>query len=186
MLTLFHDYTSPTSAVAVRRAQRLADEGLDITFEGFEAIGIDMVLPVTVDVLAEVERVGPLAAEEGVALARPAQLPPTTACHAVARVAAETGARQAAAWRSAAYGAFWRRGADLSSREVLLRLAEEAGLDASVALRALDDRTALVAVRQRTAQLRRNGVGGVPTILSQRTLIPGLLPEEDLRALAAL
>jgi hypothetical protein len=29
-------------------------------------------------------------------------------------------------------------------------------------------------------------VGGVPTILAQRTLVPGLLGDDDLRALAAL
>jgi len=46
-LTLFHDYTSPGSAVAVLRLQRLADEGLAVAFEGFEAIGLDTTLPVT-------------------------------------------------------------------------------------------------------------------------------------------
>ena len=33
---------------------------------------------------------------------------------------------------------------------------------------------------------RRNGIGGVPTIEYDRSLVPGLLPEPDLRELAAL
>lgn len=186
MLTLFHDYTSPASAVAVWRVQRLADEGLDVAFEGFEAIGIDMVLPVTVDVLAEVDRVAPLAAAEGMELRKPRTLPPTTACHAIERAAAEAGPQRAAAWRRVAYTTWWQRGADLSDREVLEALAEDAGVGASAVAGALDRPGALAAVRRRAAELRRNGVGGVPTILSQRTLVPGLLSDADLRALAAL
>jgi hypothetical protein len=38
-LVLFHDYTSAASAVAVARVQRLADEGLAVAFQGFEAVG---------------------------------------------------------------------------------------------------------------------------------------------------
>jgi hypothetical protein len=51
---------------------------------------------------------------------------------------------------------------------------------------ALDDRVALLAVHRRSAGDRRNGIGGVPTIEYDRSLVPGLLPEPDLRELAAL
>ena len=50
----------------------------------------------------------------------------------------------------------------------------------------LGDRVALLALRQRFAGHRRDGIGGVPTISFDRTLIPGLLDEADLRALADL
>jgi hypothetical protein len=48
------------------------------------------------------------------------------------------------------------------------------------------DRARIAAVRRRSAARRADGVGGVPTILTQRTLVPGLLDEADLRALAGL
>ena len=52
--------------------------------------------------------------------------------------------------------------------------------------RALGDRVALLEVRQRSVADRGDGIGGVPTIAYERTLVPGLLPESDLRALATL
>ncbi len=182
MITLFHDYTSPTAAVAVRRAERLAPDRVE--FEGFEAIGIDMVLPVTVDVLAELDSVAEAATAEGIVLRRPRQLPPTGWCHVLGAVAARED--RAPEWRRTVYAAFWRDGADIGDREVLARLADEVGLDTDRVASALDDRGALAAVRRHTTEFRRQGIGGVPTILSQRTLVPGLLPEADLRALAEL
>jgi predicted DsbA family dithiol-disulfide isomerase len=184
MLTLFHDYTSPGSAVAVRRAHRLAAEGLDIELEGYEAVGIDMVLPATVDVLAELDAVEGDAEAEGLRLRRPRDLPPTGWCHAVARVAEAAG--RGTAWRDAAYRAFWSDAEDLADPEVLRRLAGDVGLDGDRVAATLSNRASLAAVRRRTAQLRQEGIGGVPTILAQRTLVPGLLAEDDMRALAAL
>ena len=181
MLTLFHDFTSPASAVSVARLQRLAAEGIDVTFHGFEAIGIDLTVPVTSDVVAELGAVERDAAAEGLTLVPPAALPPTGLAHVVTGVAEAD--NRGAAWRTAVYRAFWREGADLADREVLVRIAAGAGVDIERARAALDDRTALAAVRRRTAELRGEGVGGVPTLLAHRTLIPGLLPESDLRAM---
>ena len=83
MLTLFHDYTSPASAVAVARLQRLADDGLPVEFEGFEAVGVDVTLPITLDVVAAVDALAETAAAEGLALRRPPGLPPTGLAHLV-------------------------------------------------------------------------------------------------------
>lgn len=184
VLTLFHDYTSPASWVAVRRLERLAGEGLPVSFAGFEAVGIDMVLPATLDVLSEWEAVAEAATDEGVVLRRPTRLPPTGLAHVVADVAATAPAEQA--WRERCYRAFWEEDADLSDADVLIRLAEEAGLDSGGVTASLGDRLALAEVRRRTTGHRREGVGGVPTLLAHRTLVPGLLDEDDLRALAAL
>jgi predicted DsbA family dithiol-disulfide isomerase len=184
MLTLFHDFTSPACALAVARLQRLADEGLPVEFSEFEAVGVDLALPPTLDVLAAVDGLAEQAAAEGIPLRRPRLLPPTALAHVVSTVADSAGL--AAAWRQAIYAAFWRDASDISDREVLTTLAAGAGLETVEVVAALGDRALLAAVRQRTAAHRRKGVGGVPTILTQRTLVPGLLPVSDLRALAAL
>lgn len=184
MLTLFHDYTSPSSAVAVARAQRLAAQGLPIETVGFEAVGVDLRLPVPEDTAAEVERVADEARAEGVRLQPPPWLAPTALAHVVADVAADQGRLHA--WDAAVYRAVWTHGAAIDEPSLLAELAETVGLDRDEVAQALDDRVRLAAVRRRAGEHRREGVGGVPTLLSQRTLVPGLLPEEDLRALAAL
>lgn len=184
MLTLFHDFTSPGSAIAVARLQRLADDGLPVGFEGFEAIGVDVAVPVTLDVLAQIDALAKAAVAEGVTLRRPAALPPTGPAHVVGLLAESLG--MGASWRQTCYDAFWGASADLADRGVLTRLATEAGLDADAAAAVIADRSRLAAFRRRSAGHRRDGVGGVPTILAQRTLVPGLLDEADLRALADL
>lgn len=184
MLTLFHDYTSPGSALAVARAQRLADEGLPVEFEGFESIGVDSALPVTVDVDAALADLAGAAAAEGMVLRRPPSLPPTAAAHLVGERAEAEGLGRS--WRQVCYRAFWQDGADLADRDVLIGLAGTAGLDAGRVGRVLEQPGALATLRRRMGVRRRQGVGGVPTILAQRTLVPGLLADDDLRALAAL
>ncbi|MGI8576109.1 MAG: DsbA family oxidoreductase [Egibacteraceae bacterium] len=184
MLTLFHDFTSPASWVAVRRLERLAADGLPVEFVGFEAIGIDMVLPATLDVLAEWEAVRDAAATEGIEMQRPTRLPPTGLAHVVAELADTE--RDASSWRERCYRAYWEDDADLADAEVLVGLAEDAGWDPEHVRAVLDDRLALAEVRRRTTGHRREGVGGVPTLLAHRTLVPGLLDEQDLRALASL
>jgi len=184
VLTLFHDYTSPASAVAVLRLQRLADQGLAVAFEGFEAIGLDTTVPVTLDTVAGVRDLAAAAAAEGLELRRPPALPPTARAHLVGNVAEDAGL--GGSWRSTCYRSFWTEGSEIGDPAVLLGLAEGAGLDRDIVQAALNDRRLLAAVRRLTGAHRRNGVGGVPVILAARTLVPGLLPEAELRALAAL
>lgn len=183
MLTLFHDYTSPASAIAVARLQRLADEGVGVEFVGFEALGVDMPLPPSLDVLAALDDLAAEAAAERVILNRPRLLPPTARAHAVGTLA-ETH-NLGASWRQACYAAFWTDGADIDDAATLVGLAQGAGLPAEQVENAVSDAAFVASVRRAVGRHRRNGVGGVPTILAQRTLIPGLLPEDQLRELAA-
>jgi hypothetical protein len=106
MMILFHDYTSPASAVAVARVQRVIDEGMSARIVGTEAVGVDATLPVTVDLLAELDRVADAAAGEGIELGRPALVPPTVSAHLIEDVAREHGLD--AVWRRRCYRAYWR------------------------------------------------------------------------------
>lgn len=184
MLTLFHDYTSPYSAVAVWRLQRLAGEGVPVAFVGFEAIGVDAYLPVTVDLTAGLHDLADVAKAEGLTLQRPANLPPTALAHVVGELADERGLGRA--WRRTCYQAYWQEGADLADTGVLTERASAVGLDAHEVASWLHDRGRVVAFRRGLARHRQEGVGGVPTILAHRTLVPGLLGDDDLRALADL
>lgn len=183
-LVLFHDYTSPGSALAVLRLQRLADEGLPVAFEGFEALGVDVTLPVSLEVLAALGELSDAAAAEGLVLRRPDGLPPTALAHVAGAVAEQAGL--GASWRETCYRGFWSDGVDIGQRDALLALAAVAGLEADAVAHALEDRPFVASIRRRMGEHRRNGVGGVPTILASRTLVPGLLPEDQLRTLAAL
>ena len=182
MLTLFHDYTSPASAVAVLRARRLHAEGLPIELQGHDAIGVDLALPVTVDVLAVIDALREEGLREGIALRRPATLPPTIAAHllvdllpAALRGPVATGL----------YHAYWEDGADLADRATLLAVASAAGAEVDDVTVALGDRARHATLRRRMAGVRRQGVGGVPVILASRTLVPGLLDDDTLHTLAA-
>jgi predicted DsbA family dithiol-disulfide isomerase len=155
-----------------------------VRFVGLEAIGVDLALPVTVDVKAALGELAEAAAAEGTVLHEPPALPPTGWAHVVEDLAEFRGL--GAAWRGACYRAFWERGVDLSSAGVLVGIAAVAGLPVAEVEAALSERVRLTSVRRRSGALRGEGIGGVPTILAQRTLVPGLLAEADLRALAEL
>lgn len=87
VLTLTHDVTSPASALAVARFDRLAGQGLPVVYRGVDVLGIDATLPVTLDVLAELDRVADRAAALGVTLHRPSRRPSTARVHLVAELA---------------------------------------------------------------------------------------------------
>lgn len=183
MLILYHDYTSPASAVAALRLQRLADQGLPVAFAGFEALGVDAQLPVTLDVSAAITELADPASGEGIELRRPPALPPTARAHVVGQLAENVGL--GGSWRDVCYRAFWQEGADLADGAVLARLAAPAGLDPAMVEERLADPSAVAAFRRGLAPHRRLGVGGVPVLLAHGTLVPALLSDADLRALGA-
>lgn len=184
MLVCFHDFTSLASAVAVRRLQRLADGGAAIAFEGFDVLGVDVTIPVTLDVLSDWERHRDAAVAEGFDVRRPRRQPPTLAAHLVGDVAESLGL--GAAWRTACYAAYWERGVDLADRAALVDVAVSAGLARHAVTSALDDPVLRRDVRRRVTARRGEGVGGVPVLHVDGALVPALMPEDDLRTLAAL
>lgn len=181
MLTLYHDYTSAASAVAALRLQRLADQGLPVTFVGFEAL-VAAHLPVTLEVVAGIDELAHEAACEGLTLRRPPALPPTARAHLVGELAEAQGL--GASWRVRCYRAFWEQGADLADPAVLRDLAAQTGLDPAVAAALVTDPGRVPAFRRTLMAHRRIGVGGVPVLLTHGTLVPALLPDADLRGLA--
>lgn len=183
MLTLTHDVTSPASAVAVARFQRLADEGVAIRFRGVDVLGLAATVPVTLDVLAELERVRSRAAALGITLRTPTRRPPTALVHLVADLADEAGL--GGAWRRAAYAAYWTNDDDLADPAVVSRLAVGVGLEAAGVDALLDDGAAVAAVRRRTHTARGEGIGGVPVLVAHGTLVDPDLGDEALRQLAA-
>jgi 2-hydroxychromene-2-carboxylate isomerase len=184
VLVLHFDYPSPTSAVALVRLQRIADEGGSVAFSGFDALGLDVSVPLTLDQLAELERTQAAAREFGLTLRRPTRRPPTVLAHVVSDLADTRGL--GAAWRESCLAAYWRDDADLGDPEVLADLARGVGLDDAEVATWLADPRPRRAVRQRMVDARRAGVGAVPVLEADGALVPADLSETDLRALAAL
>lgn len=185
MLTLYYDYPSAASVVAVLRLQRLADEGVPVAFEGFDPLGLDAALPFTLELYEELERHGARAARLGLPLTRPSLRPPTLAAHLVGRLASDRGL--GAAWRERCLRAYWQQGADLAATEVLTGLAADVGLGATEVRDTLGDRAARLQSRQRMVTLRARGVGGVPVLeVAGGTMVSPGLSDADLRTLAGL
>ncbi len=183
MLILTHDVTSPAAAVAVARCQRLADEGVPIGFRGVDVLGLAATVPVTLDLLAELDRVRPRAAALGLTLRAPSRRPPTALVHLVADLAEDVGL--GGAWRRATYAAYWADDEDLGDPAVVRRLAAGTGLPTAQVEALLADRPALAAVRRRTHVARGEGIGGVPVLVAHGALVDPDLDDDELRQLAA-
>ncbi len=183
MLVCHFDYTSPAAAVAVLRLQRIADEGGRIGFAGFDVLGLDAAIPLTLDQLDELERARPRAAALGFDLRRPSVRPPTLSAHLVGDLAEVAGL--GASWREATLRAYFERDTDLAVASVLVELAVDAGLDRQDVTSHLADRTARIAARRRMLLVRGRGIGGVPVLDLDGTLVSADLPDDDLRQLAS-
>lgn len=170
--------------MAVLRLQRLADEGLPVAFEGIDVLGIDAAIPVTLDVLAELEAWRGPAAELGLDLRRPSRRPPTARAHLVSTLAEPAGL--GAAWRLATYRAYWEEDADLGDPATLAELAVGAGLQREEVVELLSDHGRLARLRQRMQVRRSEGIGGVPILEFNGTFVPATMPDDDLRQLAEL
>lgn len=183
MLILHHDPTSPAAAVATLRLQRIADAGGRVAFQGFDVLGLEAAIPVTLDQLAELDRVGPALREFGIALRRPTRRPPTLPAHLVGELADDH--ELGAVWRLAVLRAYWEEDADLADRATLVELAAAAGLPVGVVGDRLADRAAHVQLRRQMLATRQRGIGGVPVLEYHGAFVSADLDDDDLRQLAA-
>lgn len=184
MLILYHDVPSAGSLVAMLRLQRLADEGLDVAFRGFDVLGVDTTLPATLDDLEDWQAHRVAAADLGWDLPRPRRHPATLRAHLVGELAAERGLD--AAWRLALYRAHWLEGLDVGDAAALQQVAVTCGLDATEVVALLDDHGQAHHLRRRMLVHRGDGVGGVPVLAASGSFLSPFLPEDALRTLAGL
>jgi 2-hydroxychromene-2-carboxylate isomerase len=182
VLILHWDVTVPEAALAVLRCQRLADAGRSVAFSGVDVLGVEVVLPVTLDQLAGIEAVRERAAALGLELRRPRSRPPTLPAHLVGSLAEASGL--GASWRSTVLRAYWTDGADVADAGVLTGLAGGAGLDPVAVAALLADRAAVADLRGRMLALRRRGVGGVPVLEVDGTLLTADVDDATLTELA--
>jgi 2-hydroxychromene-2-carboxylate isomerase len=170
VLILHHDVTSPRAAVAVLRLQALADAGYRVGFLGLDVLGLAVSLPVTLDQITELEAVRDQAAGLGLALRRPTLRPPTLDVHLLAELAEREGL--GAAWRLACLRAYWSDGVDVSDRVVLRTLARRVGLPPDGTEQTLADTARRNALRAEMLGRRGLGIGGVPVLELDGTLLP--------------
>ena len=182
VLILHHDITSPRSALALLRVQRLADAGLPVAFQGLDALGLAVALPVTLDQLAELEQVAGRAAELGLEMRRPTLRPPTLDAHLVGEQAERAGL--GAAWRLACLRAYWTDGADVADHEVLRGIAAFVGLDGDGVGGTLADAAARNELRAAMLARRAVGIDGVPVLEVDGTLLPADVDDATLEELA--
>lgn len=184
MLVLFHDFTSPASALAVNRLQRVVDEGGRARFVGVDLLGLDRTIPPTLSLLAELAQRREALEALGWEVRRPTLQPPTLSAHLV------TGLAEArdlgASWRGVCYRSYFEEGVDLAEPAALAELARRAGLDPAEVTAALADGARRRALRRAMAGHRGDGVGGVPVLAFDGTYLSPFVPMEELRTLASL
>lgn len=115
-------------------------------------------------------RLNGAAASAGVQLAleRIERQPNTLKAHALIALAGQADAAQQHAMARRLFAAYFQEGQDLTRDEVLATLAREAGLDDAAIDAALHDAEVAASVAALDADLRRQGVGGVPLFIIGR------------------
>ncbi|WP_343213436.1 DsbA family oxidoreductase [Archangium violaceum] len=112
----------------------------------------------------------------GVSLKVPARMSNTRRVLAVTEWAKDQGRFQA--FHQAAMEAYWRRGEDLESPDVLARLAEQAGLPGEGARGAMDSPEYQARLDTLRDEARRDSVRGIPTFFIGKTRVVGCQPYE--------
>ncbi len=87
------------------------------------------------------------------------------------------------AFDEAILAALWRDGKDIGDRDLLVDLAEEAGVDGGEVRSALDDDALRETVTDRFEAAKRRGITGVPTFAFDEHAARGAVPPEHLRRL---
>ncbi len=81
------------------------------------------------------------------------------------------------------FSALWENGRDIGDRDVLIELAEVAGIDAEEVHSALDDETLREELRRQFSEARTQGISGVPTFAYDGHVARGAVPPEQLERL---
>lgn len=87
------------------------------------------------------------------------------------------------AFDEAIFAALWRDGRDIGDRDLLVDLAEEAGVDGGEIRSALEDAALRETVADRFAAAERRGITGVPTFAYDDHAARGAVPPAHLRRL---
>ncbi len=112
----------------------------------------------------------------------PTRIPNTVKAHQLIRLAHFDGAQERLVERL--YGAYWDEGADIGEDDVLVSIADEAGLDTENARRDLNNPQSKNTILAEAEAFRRAGVSGVPTfIINERDGFSGaMLPDRMAQA----
>ena len=81
------------------------------------------------------------------------------------------------------FEALWQDGEDIGDEDLLVELAEDAGVDGDEIRAALDDDSLRAAVRERFTEAQQHGVTGVPTFAYDGYAARGAVPPEHLERL---
>lgn len=113
----------------------------------------------------------------------PEWMPNTRRILAAAEYARDQGGL--AAFRRAAMTAYWEKGQNLESTDVLSEIAAETGLDAQKTQAATADPQYLQKIDATRIEAQLHGIGGIPTFFIGATRIYGCQPYEVLAEAAA-
>jgi predicted DsbA family dithiol-disulfide isomerase len=83
----------------------------------------------------------------------------------------------------AIFTALWREGRDVSDPDVLVDVAQDAGLDEAETREAIASEELDAELREAFQQAHRSGVTGVPTFAYGQLRVPGAVPAEDIATL---
>ncbi|MFC7202231.1 DsbA family protein [Haloferax namakaokahaiae] len=81
------------------------------------------------------------------------------------------------------FEALWQEGKDIGDEDLLVELAEDAGIDGDEIRSALDDDGLRAEVREKFAEAQQHGVTGVPTFAYDGYAARGAVPPEQLERL---
>lgn len=161
---VFSDFTCPFSRVTEAAVRRLEDEGT-VAVLGYRAHELHPPgTPLPAPRPEDVEAVRALAEELGVEVRVPPLVPRTRKAHELIRLAGGRGVPPPAV-REAIFDAYFRDGLDIGRIDVLVRLGEGLGLDASETKVILDVDTFAGMVEAERGEAARRGVPGTPTLL---------------------
>jgi predicted DsbA family dithiol-disulfide isomerase len=189
-ILLFYDYVCPFCYVDQFRFERLSEE-----FGGLEIIGVPFELrPDMPDEgyrMSELEASGHserveehltrVADKEGVPLAIPAFLPKTHRAMVLAEIARDRGAEEHRLMHHELFAAYFARGLDIGSAEVLLEIARARGLDPDEVARAWAEGTYETRLHEFRHVALNLGLTATPAALICSELIIGSRPHRVLK-----